>query len=80
MPWMSCTDPAAGAAARRAGLALPAWITWLVVLRYLIGFQNRVLVLIRRAFSLVTRGRGARLISPGAGRAGRSTGPPGAAP
>ena len=41
-----------------------AWVTWLVVhLWYLIGFQNRVVVLIRWAFSLVTRGRGARLIT-----------------
>jgi NADH dehydrogenase len=44
---------------------LPAWVTWLVVhLWYLIGFQNRLLVLIRWAFIFVTRGRGARLISP----------------
>jgi NADH:ubiquinone reductase (H+-translocating) len=43
-----------------------AWAAWLVVhLWYLIGFQNRLLVLIRWAFSFVTRGRGARLISEG---------------
>lgn len=43
---------------------LLAWVTWLVVhLWYLIGFQNRVLVLIRWTFSFVTRGRGARLIT-----------------
>jgi NADH dehydrogenase len=43
----------------------PAWVTWLVVhLWYLIGFQNRLLVFIRWAFSFLTRGRGARLISP----------------
>ncbi len=42
----------------------PAWVTWLVVhLFYLIGFQNRVLVVTRWAFSFVTRGRGARLIT-----------------
>jgi NADH dehydrogenase len=42
----------------------PAWITWLVVhLFYLIGFQNRVLVVLRWTFSFVTRGRGARLIT-----------------
>jgi NADH dehydrogenase len=42
----------------------PAWITWLVVhLWYLIGFQNRLLVLIRWSFSFLTRGRGARLIT-----------------
>jgi NADH dehydrogenase len=43
---------------------LIAWITWLVVhLWYLIGFQNRVLVLIRWSFSFATHGRGARLIT-----------------
>jgi NADH:ubiquinone reductase (H+-translocating) len=42
----------------------PAWLTWLVVhLFYLIGFQNRVIVLIRWFISFVTRGRGARLIT-----------------
>jgi NADH dehydrogenase len=41
-----------------------AWSTWLLVhLWYLIGFQNRVLVIIRWAFSFATHGRGARLIS-----------------
>ncbi len=41
-----------------------AWVTYLVVhLWYLIGFQNRVIVLIRWAFSFFTRGRGARLIT-----------------
>ena len=42
----------------------PAWVTWLVVhLWYLIGFQNRLLVLIRWSFSFWTHGRGARLIA-----------------
>ena len=41
-----------------------AWVTWLVVhLFYLVGFQNRLLVLIRWSISLATRGRGARLIT-----------------
>jgi NADH:ubiquinone reductase (H+-translocating) len=41
-----------------------AWMTWLVVhLFYLVGFQNRVLVLIRWSISFVTHGRGARLIT-----------------
>jgi NADH dehydrogenase len=41
-----------------------AWVTWLVVhLWYLVGFQNRVLVMVRWAFSFLTRGRGARLIT-----------------
>jgi NADH dehydrogenase len=44
----------------------PAWVTWLVVhLWYLIGFQNRLLVLIRWSFSFVTRGRGSRVIGRG---------------
>ena len=43
-----------------------AWLIWLFVhLWYLIGFQNRLLVLIRWAFSFITRGRGARLITRG---------------
>jgi NADH dehydrogenase len=41
-----------------------AWLTWLVVhLFYLVGFQNRLLVLIRWSISFATRGRGARLIT-----------------
>jgi NADH dehydrogenase len=41
-----------------------AWLTWLAVhLFYLIGFQNRMLVLIRWSFSFITHGRGARLIA-----------------
>jgi NADH dehydrogenase len=43
---------------------LLAWMTWLVVhLFYLVGFQNRLLVLIRWSVSVATRGRGARLIT-----------------
>jgi NADH dehydrogenase len=42
----------------------PAWAAWLVVhLFYLIGFQNRLIVVIRWFISFVTRGRGARLIT-----------------
>jgi len=49
-----------------------AWITWLVVhLWYLVGFQNRILVLIRWSFSFATHGRGARLIT----ESGAETGP-----
>jgi NADH:ubiquinone reductase (H+-translocating) len=41
----------------------PAWVLWLGVhLFYLIGFQNRLLVLTRWTFSYVTRGRSARVI------------------
>jgi NADH dehydrogenase len=41
-----------------------AWWLWLVIhLFYLIGFQNRVLVLIRWAVSFLTHGRGTRLIT-----------------
>jgi NADH:ubiquinone reductase (H+-translocating) len=56
-----------------------AWITWLVVhLFYLVGFQNRVLVIIRWSISFATRGRGARLITSRAGDASRD--PSSAAP
>jgi NADH dehydrogenase len=41
-----------------------AWMTWLVVhLWYLVGFQNRLIVLIRWSISFATHGRGARLIT-----------------
>src|SRR4051794_652023 len=41
-----------------------AWATWLLVhLWYLIGFENRLLVLLRWSFSFFGRGRGARLIA-----------------
>jgi NADH:ubiquinone reductase (H+-translocating) len=41
-----------------------AWLIWLMVhLYYLVGFQNRLLVVTRWTFSLVTRGRGSRLIT-----------------
>jgi len=47
----------------------PAWITWLTVhLWYLIGFENRLLVLTRWAFSFIAHGRGARLITDTAQR------------
>jgi NADH dehydrogenase len=43
---------------------LLAWLIWLGVhIFYLTGLQNRLLVLTRWAFSFVTRGRGARLIT-----------------
>ena len=48
---------------------LPAWLAWLTVhIYYLIGFQNRLLVLLRWTFSFFSRGRGARLIGLGADR------------
>ena len=57
----------AAAVADLRGLKLSgflAWITWLFVhLFYLVGFQNRVLVLTRWLFSFTTHGRGARLIT-----------------
>ena len=41
----------------------PAWAIWLAVhIFYLIGFQNRLLVMLRWTFSFLTHGRGARLI------------------
>jgi NADH:quinone reductase (non-electrogenic) len=57
----------AAAVADLKGLKLSgfiAWFVWLTVhLFYLVGFQNRVLVLIRWSVSFFTRGRGARLIT-----------------
>jgi NADH dehydrogenase len=56
-----------------------AWAVWLLVhLFYLIGFQNRLLVVLRWTISFVTRGRGARLIAHGpdeASSAGARPGP-----
>jgi NADH dehydrogenase len=41
----------------------PAWLLWLLIhIFYLIGFQNRLLVLIRWSSSFFTRGRGGRVI------------------
>jgi NADH:ubiquinone reductase (H+-translocating) len=50
---------------------LIAWLTWLGVhLWFLVGFQNRVLVMVRWWFSFMTRGRGARLITGEASHTG----------
>src|SRR5260370_31167777 len=41
-----------------------AWVTWLFVhLMYLVGFENRIVVLLKWVFDYVTRNRGARLIT-----------------
>jgi len=57
----------ASAVAEITGIQLSgalAWLTWVSVhIFYLIGFQNRLLVLTRWAVSFVTRGRSARLIT-----------------
>lgn len=51
---------------------LLAWVTWLTIhIFYLIGFENRVVVLMRWAYAYFTRGRGNRLITGAAGQAGR---------
>jgi NADH dehydrogenase len=40
-----------------------AWVAWLGIhIAYLVGVQNRLLVLTRWTFSFVTRGRSARVI------------------
>jgi NADH dehydrogenase len=42
----------------------PAWVLWLVIhLVYLIGFENRVVVMVRWTYNFFTHGRGARLIT-----------------
>jgi NADH dehydrogenase len=44
----------------------PAWALWLGIhLTYLIGFENRLVVLTRWSFSYLTRGRNARVIHHG---------------
>jgi NADH dehydrogenase len=44
-----------------------AWLTWLLVhIFYLIGFQNRLVVMLRWSYSYVTRGRASRLITEAA--------------
>jgi NADH dehydrogenase len=49
-------------AVRFSGLL--AWLAWLFVhLMYLVGFENRVLVLIKWMYNYITRNRGARLIT-----------------
>ena len=43
-----------------------AWLLWLGIhIAYLIGFANRIVVLIRWAWSFITHGRGTRLITGG---------------
>ena len=43
---------------------LLAWVVWTFVhIFFLIGFRNRILVMIQWAWSYVTYGRGARIIS-----------------
>jgi NADH dehydrogenase len=57
----------AKAVAEVRGLQLsgfPAWVTWLVVhIYYLVGVQNRLVVLVRWAASYLTRRAGAQLIA-----------------
>lgn len=59
------------AVAEVSGLRLSgviAWVTWLLVhIFYLIGFENRVLVLLRWSYSFFTKGRSTRLITEAAG-------------
>jgi NADH dehydrogenase len=45
----------------------PAWVVWLGVhIFYLIGFENRLVVMLRWGYSYFTRGRGNRLITEAA--------------
>jgi NADH dehydrogenase len=45
-----------------------AWAAWLTIhIFYLIGFENRIIVLLRWAYAYFTRGRGNRLITGAAG-------------
>jgi NADH dehydrogenase len=61
----------ASAVADIGGLRLSgflAWVIWLTVhIYYLIGFENRIVVLLRWAYAYFTRGRGNRLITAATG-------------
>ncbi len=53
-----------------------AWAAWLTIhIFYLIGFQNRVVVLLRWGYSYATRGRGSRLVTEAAKLDPRPTSP-----
>jgi NADH:ubiquinone reductase (H+-translocating) len=57
IPWL-------GPFGRQSGFF--AWSLWLLIhIAYLIGFANRVVVLVRWAWSFLTHGRGSRLITGG---------------
>jgi len=55
IPWL-------GPLGRQSGF--PAWFLWLGIhIVYLIGFANRIVVVVRWAWSFLTHGRGSRLIT-----------------
>src|SRR5207237_39493 len=56
---------AVGLAGRRIGLSgFIAWLAWLFIhILYLVGFRNRVVVLVNWAYSYLTLRRGVRLIT-----------------
>jgi NADH dehydrogenase len=55
IPWLGRLGQAGG---------FPAWVLWLGIhLVYLIGFANRIVVLVRWGWSFITHGRGSRLIT-----------------
>jgi NADH dehydrogenase len=55
IPWL-------GPFGKQAGLV--AWLLWLGIhIFYLIGFANRIVVIVRWAWSFFTHGRGSRLIT-----------------
>ena len=54
-----------------------AWFIWLLVhIGYLVGFENRMLVLVRWTYSFITHGRGTRLITKAADTPPTHTPPP----
>lgn len=58
-------NAAVGVMGRLQTAGFPAWLVWcLVHLRYLVEFDNKLLVLIQWAWSYFTRNRGSRLITP----------------
>ena len=58
----SRTSAGSGRSGGRAGSR--AWLLWLGIhIFYLIGFANRIVVIVRWAWSFLTHGRGSRLIT-----------------
>jgi NADH dehydrogenase len=54
-----------------------AWMLWLLVhIAYLIGFENRIVVLVRWSYNFLTHGRGARWIIDRTERSSEGTGRP----
>ena len=62
---------------RQWALLATAWVTWILVhIFYLIGFENRIIVISRWSYSFLSRGRSTRLITEVASYPRATTRPP----